>query len=105
MRRLSWNAGLAGAALIVTTVYAVAQMAPGANAAGADAAGADDDDGNDEADEPDDGSLQQHDAGRPARPHGCACHAGEEGLKAGPIYRCEGPTKSNFKSESREKQT
>ena len=91
MRRLSWNAGLAGAALIVTTVYAVAQMAPGANAAGAD--------------EPDDGSLQQHDAGRPARPHGCACHAGEEGLKAGPIYRCEGPTKSNFKSESREKQT
>ena len=29
MRRLSWNAGLAGAALIVTTVYAVAQMAPG----------------------------------------------------------------------------
>ncbi len=29
MRRLSWNVGLAGAALIVTTVYAVAQMAPG----------------------------------------------------------------------------
>ena len=29
MRRLSWKAGLAGAALIVTTVYAVAQMAPG----------------------------------------------------------------------------
>ena len=95
MRRLSWNAGLAGAALIVTTVYARA------NAAGAYAAGADD--GNDEADEPDDGSLQQHDAGRPARPHGCACHAGEEGLKAGPIYRCEGPTSPSFKSESREK--
>ena len=29
MRRLSWKAGLAGAALIVTTVYAVAQMTPG----------------------------------------------------------------------------
>jgi hypothetical protein len=29
MRRLSWKTGLAGAALIVTTVYAVAQMTPG----------------------------------------------------------------------------
>ena len=29
MRRLSWKAGHAGAALIVTTVYAVAQMTPG----------------------------------------------------------------------------
>src|SRR5262249_56833834 len=61
---------------------------PRTNAAGADAPGADD--GNDEADEPDDGSLHQHDAGRPARPRGRACYAGEERLKAGPIYRCEG---------------
>jgi len=29
MRRLSWKVGLAGAALIVTTVYAVAQMMMG----------------------------------------------------------------------------
>ena len=29
MRRLSWNAGLAGAALVVMTVYAAAQMPPG----------------------------------------------------------------------------
>ena len=29
MRRMSWKAGLAGAALIVTTAYAAAQMAPG----------------------------------------------------------------------------
>jgi len=28
MRRLSWKAGLAGAALFVTTVYAVAQAGP-----------------------------------------------------------------------------
>jgi hypothetical protein len=29
MRRLSWNASLAGAVLIVTTVYAAAQMGSG----------------------------------------------------------------------------
>jgi len=29
MRRLSWKAGLAGAVLVVTSVYAAAQMAPG----------------------------------------------------------------------------
>jgi hypothetical protein len=29
MRRLSWKAGLAGAALVVTTVYAAAQMGSG----------------------------------------------------------------------------
>src|SRR5262249_37564784 len=49
------------------------------------------DDGNDEADEPDDGSLQQHDAGRPAWPQGHACYAGEEGLTIDrPILRCDG---------------
>jgi hypothetical protein len=29
MRRLSWKASLAGAALVVMTVYAAAQMSPG----------------------------------------------------------------------------
>jgi hypothetical protein len=29
MRRLSWKVSVAGAALVVTTVYAAAQMAPG----------------------------------------------------------------------------
>ena len=29
MRRLSWKASVAGAALVVTTVYAAAQMGPG----------------------------------------------------------------------------
>ena len=29
MRSLSWKAGIAGAALIVTSVYAAAQMGPG----------------------------------------------------------------------------
>ena len=29
MRTLSWKAGIAGAAIVLTTAYAVAQMAPG----------------------------------------------------------------------------
>src|SRR5262249_23022905 len=48
------------------------------NAAGADAARADD--GDDAADEPDDGSLQRHDAGWPAPAQGRARRAGKEGL-------------------------
>src|SRR5262249_10219050 len=56
---------------------------PWTNAAGTDAARADD--GNDEADEPnepDDGSLQHHGAGWPAQAQGRARRAGKEGLKS-----------------------
>ena len=101
MRRLSWKVSVAGAALVVTTVYAAAQMTPGQMPQGP--MPPEQMMGMMKQMSPDDGSLQQHDAGRPARPQGRACHAGEEGLKAGPIYRCEGPTSPSFKSESREK--
>ncbi len=87
MRPISWKAGLAAAALVVTTRLCGCANGPRANAAGANATGADA--GNDEADEPNDGSLQHHDAGWPAPPQGRACHAGEEGLNsASPPTTC-----------------
>ena len=75
MRRIFWKASLAGAALVVTTGLCGRTNGPRTNAAAADAPGAHD--GNDEAHEPDDGSLHQHDAGQRR-----ACRAGKEGLNS-----------------------
>ena len=89
MRRLSWKAGPRRCCPHGHDRLRGRANDPRTNAGGADAAVADD--GNDEADEPDDGSLLQHDAGRPAQPQGRACQAGEEGLTINrPMHRCDG---------------